>query len=124
MAFKRATAGARDSGDRQGLGRIDRPVLALSEIAARTQTKTFRHRPRRAATAAERQQARDVAHFVYARVAEGQSWLVTLALVSARFPDISLDTALCGYVFRDLLVAPVPPPPAQLLLDLPPRGSA
>jgi hypothetical protein len=63
-----------------------------------------RRRPRRMATPAERQQAREVAHFVHARVAEGQPWLVTLALVSGQFPGISLDTALCGYVFRDLLV--------------------
>jgi hypothetical protein len=78
-------------------------------------------RPRRRASAAERQQARDVAHFVHARVAAGQSWLVTLALVSARFPNISLDTALCGYVFRDVLVTP---PPTHLLLDLPTGGNA
>jgi hypothetical protein len=85
--------------------------------------RIHRHRRRRMATAEERQQAREVAYFVHARVAAGQSWLVTLALVSARFPNISLDTALCGYVFRDLLVAP-PAPAAQLLLDLPTRGNA
>jgi hypothetical protein len=79
------------------------------------------HRRRRMATPAERMQARAVAHFVRARLAEGASWLETLALVSGEFPGITLDNALCGYVFRDALVAM---PPEQPLLDLPIGGNA
>jgi hypothetical protein len=75
---------------------------------------------RRRATATERRQAREVARFVYDRDLVGQPLLITLAIVSGRFPDISLDTALVGYVFRSLLISP----PTRSLLDLPARGTA
>jgi hypothetical protein len=64
-------------------------------------------RPRRPASAAERQQARAVARFVQAYVAGGggDSSLVTLVLIAKHFPGITLETALAGYVFRSLLAA-------------------
>jgi hypothetical protein len=64
-------------------------------------------RPRRPTSAAERQQAREVARFVHACAAGGQPLLVTLALIAKHFPGITLDTTLAGYVFRSLL-APAP----------------
>jgi hypothetical protein len=63
-----------------------------------------RRRRRRMATPSERRQAREVAAFVEARDLSNQPLLVALALVAGRFPDITLDTALAGYVFRSLLV--------------------
>jgi hypothetical protein len=62
-----------------------------------------RRHPRRMASPAERQQAREVAAFVAPRITDGESWLVILACVSRQSPDISLRTALTGYVFHDLL---------------------
>jgi hypothetical protein len=80
----------------------------------------IRHRPRRPATAAERRQAREVARFVYARHLADQPLPVTLAIISGAFPEISLDSALTGYVFRSLLASPR----ARSLLELPARGCA
>jgi hypothetical protein len=60
-------------------------------------------RPRRRASIAERQQAREVARFAHACVDAGHPLLVTLALIAKRFPAVSLDAALAGYVFRALL---------------------
>jgi len=62
-------------------------------------------RPRRPASAAERQQAREVARFVHACATSGQPLLVTLVLIAKHCPGITLDTALTGYVFRSLLTA-------------------
>jgi hypothetical protein len=62
-----------------------------------------RDRSRRRATPAERQQARAVARFVHARAAAGQPLVITLALVARQFPNITLETALLGWVFRKLL---------------------
>jgi hypothetical protein len=64
---------------------------------------TTQDRPRRVATPAERQQAREVARFVHARAAAGQPLVMTLALVAREFPNIRLETALTGWVFRRLL---------------------
>ena len=75
--------------------------------------RPIRRRPRRPATAAERRQSHEVARFVDARNLAGQPLLLTLLLISRAFPEISLNTALCGVVFRELWLSPQ----AQLLLD-------
>jgi hypothetical protein len=65
-----------------------------------------RRRPRRPATAAERQQARDVAAYVDARGLADEPMLFAMLLVSSEFPDVSLTTAITGYFFCDLLIDP------------------
>jgi hypothetical protein len=53
----------------------------------------------------EETKARDVARFVFELDEQPPHPLVALSLISARFPNISLDTALVGFVFRKLLLA-------------------
>jgi hypothetical protein len=66
----------------------------------------------RPATAAERCEARAVASFAATIMAAGENNLLGIfALISRAFPNISLRSALCGYVFRRLLVAEEPPRP-------------
>src|SRR5262245_39292997 len=55
------------------------------------------------ASPAERQLVRDIARFITDRRFDEQSWLVAMALVSREFPDVKLDSALMGYVFRSVL---------------------
>jgi hypothetical protein len=87
------------NGARQGIS-ADLNAETSTENPATTQAQTRR---RRRATPAERLQARQVARFVHASNLAGQPLLIVLPLVSRQFPDISLDTALVGYVFRKLL---------------------
>jgi hypothetical protein len=58
----------------------------------------------RRASAAERAQAREVARFV-AAIDEPGDTLCALVLISKFFPDIKLETALAGWVFRTLLAS-------------------
>jgi hypothetical protein len=83
--------------------------------------RTIHRRPRRTATLAQRLLVREVANFVRPRVEAGECWLQTFALISRQFPNIRLDDALCGYVFRDAIVAM---PPDKILRDLPAEGNA
>jgi len=79
--------------------------LKVPEITAKSRTaQDCRRRPRRMATPAERRQAREVAAYVQARGLDEEPLLIALALVAGRFPDIALDTALAGFVFRSVLV--------------------
>jgi hypothetical protein len=57
------------------------------------------------ATPAERAMAQAVATFIRAHVQPGERLhpLVALAHISRAFPGIGLDTALVGFVFRELL---------------------
>jgi hypothetical protein len=75
--------------------------MRIPPVGDLTQAQT---RPRRPATAAARHQARQVARFIHTRGLADQPLLITLALVSGRFPSIALDAALIGLVFRELLV--------------------
>jgi hypothetical protein len=61
---------------------------------------------RRLAPPKERAQARAVAHLV--DLIDDPNVLVRLAVIAAHFPGIKLETALCGYVFRKLLVKQPP----------------
>jgi hypothetical protein len=62
---------------------------------------------------AERKQSRDVARFVAQRMAmTGKTNpIVMFSLILRAFPNISLRTALCGFVFRSLLAAEPEPQP-------------
>jgi hypothetical protein len=67
-------------------------------------------RRRLPASAAERAQARAIAHYLTANLSAGEReppLLATLACVSAHFPGVSLRTALTGRVFRELLLEPM-----------------
>jgi len=61
---------------------------------------------RRARRPKDGAQARAVAQFTYelARHDPGLNTTITLALVSRAFPGIRLDTALAGFVFRELFL--------------------
>jgi hypothetical protein len=78
-------------------------ALKIPKITATSRTAQDRRPRRRMATPAERQQAREVAAFVHAGGLAERPLLVVLALIARCFPDIGLDTALTGYVFRELL---------------------
>jgi hypothetical protein len=61
-------------------------------------------RPRRPpASPAERELVRRIARFIIDRGLEHESWLVAMVLVSKEFPEVKLDSVLCGYVFRNAL---------------------
>jgi hypothetical protein len=64
----------------------------------------------RPANAVERDGARAVASFAATIMAAGENnLLVIFVLISRAFPGISLRTALCGVVFRRLLISEEPP---------------
>ena len=80
-------------------------------------------RPRRMATPAERQQAREVATFVESTGLADRPVLITLTLICKYFPDITLETALVGWVGRRLLLPSDLRLPADIA-DLEPWGHA
>jgi hypothetical protein len=63
-------------------------------------------RTRPPASPAERALARQVAHFVSARCPPGKHLdaLTALACISGAFPGVTLDTAIVGYLFREMLI--------------------
>jgi hypothetical protein len=54
----------------------------------------------------ERALAREVGRFIVERTEPGErpDPLLALVHISRRFPGVSLDTALCGFVFRKLFM--------------------
>jgi hypothetical protein len=67
-------------------------------------TEVWPRRPRRPpASRAERELVRRIARFIIDRGLDHQSWLIAMVLVSKEFPEVKLDSVLCGYVFRNAL---------------------
>jgi hypothetical protein len=100
-----STNGSRRAGDAATDSVSSNTAPESTRQTAHTQGTTAAARTRRASPK-DRAQARAVAYFTHAlaRHDPNLNTKATLALVSRAFPDIRLDTALAGLVFRELFL--------------------
>jgi hypothetical protein len=71
----------------------------VTAAAARAIAEARTRRP--PASPAERELVRRIARFIIDRGLEHESF--AMVLVSKEFPEVKLDSVLCGYVFRNAL---------------------